>query len=106
MIISTFFVGGTIACGALISDLKFEGLLLLTPMIIEFFLKLRGRFKGECYASKMEDGKLFYDGKIESLTHIAMKRSPLTERQLVIRFWLVEGLIAVIVTSVSWMGYI
>ena len=35
------FMGATIGCAAIINDLKIEGAILLSPMIFEFFLKLR-----------------------------------------------------------------
>lgn len=99
----TLFLGGTIACGALISDLKFEGLLLLSPMIIEFFLKLRGNFKGECYASALENDRLIHKGKIESLTHLVMVKFSVNENRLVQIFWGFEGVLAIMVIVLSWV---
>jgi len=97
----TLFLGGTIACGAFIANLKLETLVLLIPMILEFFLKLRGRFKGECFAMSMENGYLVHTGKIESLTHLLMDRFNVSEKKLVYMLWGIEGLLGVVVVVMS-----
>ena len=83
----TLFVGSVIACSSIISDLKFEGTLLMTPMIVEFFLKCRGRFEGECFAESNENGILKYNNRVESLTHFVMKNFTVDEKKLVHIFW-------------------
>jgi hypothetical protein len=40
---------------------------------LELFLKARGGFKGESYGVPQGDGTLNAPGKLESLTHIALK---------------------------------
>jgi UDP-N-acetylglucosamine--dolichyl-phosphate N-acetylglucosaminephosphotransferase len=97
----TLFMGATLACAAILGDMKTIGALLFIPMIIEFFLKLRGRFKGENYGNPDEDGYLSYEGKTESLTHIIMKRKKVKESQLVLMLWGLEGLLCLIVFGMA-----
>lgn len=92
----TLFLGATFGCAALISDLKFELIVLMLPMIIEFFLKFRGNFKAQCFATKIENGKLIYTDQIESLTHFFMKRGLHTEKSLVRQFYYLEIILGVI----------
>jgi UDP-N-acetylglucosamine--dolichyl-phosphate N-acetylglucosaminephosphotransferase len=93
----TLFVGATIACAAIVGDFKTIGAFLFIPMIIEFFLKLRGHFKGENYGTPDEEGYLTHEGDIESLTHYIMKNKKVKERQLVWILWGIEGVLCVIV---------
>ncbi len=74
-----------------------EGLFLLfpLPMILEFILKLRGRFQGENYGKIGPDGRLIWNGRIESLAHAIMKWRPLREWEIVGILWAVELTIAV-----------
>lgn len=99
----TLFMGGTIACGAFVSNLRFETLVLLSPMIVEFFLKVRGRFKGECFAKASENGILIHEGKIESLTHFVMDKFKVNEKKLVYIFWGFESLLAIIVIYLNYL---
>ena len=100
----TLFMGATIACAAIIGDLKSIGAILFIPMIIEFFLKLRGHFKGENYGTPDEDGYLSYKGKIESLTHLIMKTRKVKEQHLVWILWGIEGLLCIIIICLAILG--
>jgi len=93
----TLFVGGTIGCAAIINNLKLEGVILMSPMIVEFFLKLRGNFKGECFAKFNKNGILVHQGRIESLTHVIMQNFEVDEKRLVMFFWFFELLLALFV---------
>ncbi|UCD92828.1 MAG: hypothetical protein JSV43_02610 [Methanobacteriota archaeon] len=93
----TLFVGATIACAAIISNLKTLGAILFIPMIIEFFLKARGHFTGENYGRIQKDGTLAYSGRIESMAHLVMRKMRVTEKRLVYTFWVVEIAISVFV---------
>ncbi len=95
----TLFVGATIACAAIISNLKGYGAILFIPMIIEFALKAKGHFRAENYGTIEEDGTLSYDGRIESLAHVMMKRRRVKEKQLVYILWGIEILVSVIVVA-------
>jgi UDP-N-acetylglucosamine--dolichyl-phosphate N-acetylglucosaminephosphotransferase len=99
----TLFMGATIACAAIVGDLKTVGALLFIPMIIEFFLKLRGNFRGENYGIPDKEGYLSHDGKIESLTHLIMKEKNVKERQLVWILWGVEGVLCFVVGSLVFL---
>lgn len=95
------FIGATIAISGMMSRLYIQTALIFLPMIAEFFLKLKGNFEAENYCSTLDNGYLEYHGKIESLTHILMKRIRLTEPMLVAMIWLIEALICIIVIAVD-----
>lgn len=96
----TLFVGATLACAAIISNMKTLGAILFIPMIVEFFLKARGHFKGENYGTIDEEGNLTYEGRIQSLAHLVMKWKKLKEYQIVAVLLLVE----IAVCSVAIIG--
>ena len=75
----TLVLGATICCASL-ESLKFEGFILMLPMIVEFFLKLRGNFKGQCFAQSLDGNILIYKGRTESLTHFVMKNFSVDEK--------------------------
>jgi UDP-N-acetylglucosamine--dolichyl-phosphate N-acetylglucosaminephosphotransferase len=91
----TLFVGATIACAAIISNLKGYGAILFIPMIIEFALKAKGHFRAENYGKINGDGNLTYDGRVESMAHLVMKWKRLKEWQIVAVLWLVEIIVCV-----------
>lgn len=97
----TLFMGATIACAAIVGDMKTIGALLFIPMIIEFFLKMRGHFKGENYGTPDIDGYLTYEKRIESLTHFLMKGRRLKETKLVLILWITEGILCAIVAILA-----
>lgn len=96
----TLFVGATLACAAIISNLKTLGAILFIPMIVEFFLKARGHFKGENYGTIDEEGGLTYEGRIQSMAHLVMKWKKLKEYQIVAVLLFVE----IAVCSVAIIG--
>ncbi len=95
------FTGATIAVAGMLSSLYIQTIVIFIPMIIEFFLKLGGKFRAENYCSNAGNGHLEYHGAIESLTHVFMKRMKLTEAGLVIMIWLLEIVVCVFVISVD-----
>ena len=88
------------------NDLRFEGIILLSPMVVEFFLKLKGNFKGQCFAEDVVDGGLIYNSRTESLTHLAMKNFRLTEKSLVFLFISFEVLIGILVIIFTHINYL
>lgn len=100
------FSGAAISCAAIVSNLRLEGIFLMSPMIVEFFLKLRGNFKGESFAQSIDKGILIYHGKIESLTHIIMINFVVDEKRLVYYFWIGEIFLAFIVILLSYYSLI
>lgn len=97
----TLFLGATLAAAGLLSSLHVQTTVIFLPMITEFFLKLKGHFKAENYCSKTNYGYLEYHGKIESITHLFMRRRRLTEKMLVGLIWLLEVAVCVFVVAVD-----
>ena len=95
------FTGATLAAAGILSDLHVQTTFIFLPMIVEFFLKLRGRFRGENYATRSASGFLEYRGRVESLTHIFMKKWKLTEVKLVYCIWAIEIVMGAIVVTVD-----
>ena len=93
----TLFTGAVIACAAIISHLKTVGAILFIPMIVEFGLKLRGRFTGENYGKPDDEGYLMYKGRIESLAHALMRWRKFKEWQLVAVLWSMEIVVCAVV---------
>lgn len=91
------FTGATLAIAAMLSDLHVQTTFIFIPMIVEFFLKLKGKFKAENYCSQSANGYLEYHGRTESLTHIFMKHMKVTERSVVLYIWVLEVVMCSIV---------
>lgn len=90
----TLFTGAALASAAIIGGVKEVGFVLFIPMIVEFGLKLKGHFEGECFGKPDRRGCLKYDGPVESLTHVVMKAGRFRETQVVAVLWGVEGIVA------------
>lgn len=95
------FMGAGLAVGGMLSNLYAQTIVIFLPMIAEFFLKLKGNFKGENYCSNSSNGHLEYDGKIESLTHVFMKHMRLTEKQLVAMIWGLQATLCMLVVIID-----
>ncbi len=85
----TYSVGGLAAAIAILANIEKVFFILFIPYIIEFFLKLRGRFQNESFAKLDEQGYLVqpYD-KLYGLEHVAIKllnaaKMKATERKVV-----------------------
>ncbi len=102
----TLFSGAAIACAAIIANLKTVGALLFLPMIIEFFLKAKGKFTAECWGEVDEEGILHYEGPVESLTHLVMKWGRMREWELVLIFWSWEIVLSVLVISLVYLRFL
>ena len=81
----TYLLGSTVAAGVIVGNMERTGIIVMLPFIIEFFLKLRSRFKASSLGKLRDDGKLDppYGRKIYSWTHFLMNLRPLTEKQIV-----------------------
>lgn len=97
----TLTVGAIIACAAILSKLEFWGALLLLPHMVEFALKAKGRFEAHVFASRVEDGRLYYEGPTESLTHLVMKAFP-GSREARVTTLLLLGHTALALLVVAW----
>ena len=92
-------MGAALAIAGMLSSLYIQTAIIFLPMIIEFFLKLRGQFKGENYCTYFANGRLGYSGRIESLTHLLMRRTHKKETTVVGLLWGIEiALCAVVIT--------
>ncbi|MEW5760490.1 MAG: hypothetical protein AB1779_06975 [Candidatus Thermoplasmatota archaeon] len=91
--IFTLFLGASLAVGAIIGGLKEIGAILLLPMIVEFFLKARGKFKAQNFGKIDDEGYLHFNGRIESITHFLMKSRKLRERDIVMIIFTIEAII-------------
>lgn len=82
----TYLLGSIVAAGVIVGNMERAGIIVMLPFIIEFFLKLRVRFKATCLGKLRKDGKLDppYGRKVYSWTHFIMNLRPMTERQVTI----------------------
>lgn len=89
----TYLLGSLVACGVIVGNMERAGIIVLTPFIVEFFLKARSKFKASCLGVLRGDGRLDppYGSKIYSLTHIVLQLRP-TERQVTLTMILVEAI--------------
>lgn len=100
----TYSIGGVIAAAVILGDMEVIGAICLMPYIIEFFIKARTRFKGQCFGIVNPDGTLSPLNPIQSLTHLLMKLGSCSEAQVVKRLLLIEaffGASAVIIAYFS-----
>jgi len=95
----TYLLGSIVASGVIVGNMEKNGLIVMLPFIIEFFLKLRVKFNASCLGKLREDGKLDppYGRKIYSWTHAVMNLRPLTEKQVTVILILVQALFVVLV---------
>jgi len=95
------FAGASLAVAGMLSNLHIQTAFIFIPMITEFLLKLRGRFRAENYSSDADGGVLRYSGRVESLTHVFMKRMQVTEKSLVYLLWTLEAALCLVVVVVD-----
>lgn len=101
--IMMLFMGATLATAGILSSLHVQTVFIFLPMIAEFFLKLRGKFVAENYSTNAANGRLEYHGRVESITHVFMKRSKCTEVSLVYDIWGVELVFCALVVLVDFL---
>ena len=97
------FMGATIATAGMLSELHLQTAIIFLPMIVEFFLKSRGHFKAENYSTDATNGHLEYYGRVESITHILMKKMNTNEKKLVAALWVIEATLCITVFAVDIM---
>jgi len=95
----TYLLGSIVASGVIVGNMEKNGLIVMLPFIIEFFLKLRVKFNASCLGKLREDGKLDppYGRKIYSWTHAAMNLKPLTEKQVTLILILIQAFFVVLI---------
>ena len=75
-------------------------------MIVEFALKSRGRFQSENYGEVGPDGRLMWDGPVESLSHAIMRWRRPTENELVMILLGAQSVVAAFVLLLAWIGVV
>jgi len=99
--IGTYVIAAAIASAVIIGNIERIGIIALIPQIVEFLLKARSKFQAENFG-KLIRGRLYYDGKIYSLTHILMKYLHPTEKQLVTHLILIQLIFGILAVSSIW----
>jgi len=101
--VTTYMIGAAIVAAVVIGNMERIGVIALTPQIIEFLLKMRSGFSAENFGKVGKRGRLYYNGKIYSLTHVLMRSIHPTEKQLVAILLLLQALFgAIAVWSIYW----
>jgi UDP-N-acetylglucosamine--dolichyl-phosphate N-acetylglucosaminephosphotransferase len=99
--IGTYAIAAAIASAVIIGNIERIGIIALIPQIAEFLLKARSRFRAQNWG-KLVRGRLHYDGKIYSLTHILMKYTHPTEQGLTIQLILIQIVFGILAVSSIW----
>jgi len=88
----TYLLGSIVASGVIVGNMERSGLIVMLPFIIEFFLKLRVKFKASCLGKIREDGRLDppYGKKVYSWAHLIMNLKLMTEKQVTIILILIQ----------------
>ena len=94
----TYLLGSIVASGVIVGNMEKNGIIVMLPFVIEFFLKLRVKFNASCLGKLREDRRLDppYGRKIYSWTHAVMNIKPLTEKQITLILILVQALFVVL----------
>lgn len=88
----TYCLGSIVAAGVIVGNIEKAGIIIMTPFILEFFLKAASKFKASSLGKIRKDGKLEppYGKKTYSITHIIMNLKSMTERDVTISLILME----------------
>jgi len=93
----TYLLGAILASIAIIGDLEQATLIISIPFIVEFFLKLKGKFQKQTYGY-IEKGKIkSYYKKVYSIPHIFTRTGKFTEKQIVLFMWIIQGVFAFLI---------
>lgn len=98
---ATYSIGAVIACVAIMGNMEKVAMGLFVLFFVEFLIKAKTKFKGECFSVPMEDGTLAGPDRIESLTHIVMRFGKFKEQSVVIIILTIQLAIAMLVLLVS-----
>lgn len=87
----TYLLGASIVCIAVVGNIEKAALIVSIPFIIEFFLKMRSKFKAQTYGKVTEHGKIISTSrKIYSIPHFFTRSGKFTEKQIVWFMILIE----------------
>lgn len=90
----TYLLGAVLASIAIVGNLEKAALIVSVPFIIEFILKLRGKFQKQSYGY-IKNGRVHSRYKeIYSIPHIFTKTGRFTEKQVVFFMWIIQAIFA------------
>jgi len=90
----TYLLGAVLASIAILGNMEKAALIISIPFFIEFFLKLRGKFKKQTIGY-IKNGKIHSHYKeIYSIPHIFMRTGKFTEKQIVLLMILIQLIFA------------
>lgn len=90
----TYLLGAVLASVAILGNMEKAALIISIPFFIEFFLKLRGKFKKQTIGY-IKDGKIHSQYKeIYSIPHIFMRTGKFTEKQITLLMIFIELIFA------------
>jgi len=94
----TYLLGAVLACVAVLGNMEKSVIIVSIPFVIEFFLKLRSRFRAASFGN-YKNGKIanIYGNKVYSLTHVFSRTQKFTEKQIVIFLMIFEFLICLLI---------
>ncbi|MFH1456013.1 MAG: hypothetical protein ABIF40_03620 [archaeon] len=96
----TYLLGGTLACIAIVGNIERAAIIISIPFIIEFFLKLRGKFKKHTVGILLPNGKIKSKyKKIYSIPHIFTRTGKFTEKEIVYAMLVIQLVFA----SLIWL---
>jgi UDP-N-acetylglucosamine--dolichyl-phosphate N-acetylglucosaminephosphotransferase len=94
----TYFLGASLACIAILGNIEKAAVICSIPFGIEFFLKLKSKFRKETLGYINKQGKLQSKYKeIHSLPHIWMRTGKYTEKQIVAYLMIFEFFISMLI---------
>jgi len=98
--IGTLTIGAVIASSVIIGNFETMGIIVITPYILDFFIKAKNRFPSKGWWGEYKKGKLFCLKKPVSLCQYIMKLTGgITEQGLVLILILIEFLFGIIAIS-------
>lgn len=93
----TYLLGAVLASIAIVQDLERATFVISIPFIMEFFLKLKGKFQKQTYGYIKNSKIKSHYKKIYSIPHIFMRTGKFTEKQIVFFMWIIQAIFAVII---------
>ncbi len=93
----TYLIGASIITSVVIGNIEKFGIIIFSPWIIEFFLKLRSKLNARSLGELQKDGTLRSSyKKVYSLTHVFMRTGKAKERKIAVSLILLEILICLV----------
>jgi UDP-N-acetylglucosamine--dolichyl-phosphate N-acetylglucosaminephosphotransferase len=102
--VGTFTMGAVIAIIAIITKLEFFAVVMITPQILEFILKLRSNFKAENFGKADGDVLTSPYTKSYSLTHLFFKEAKFNEQEIVQKLWVFQAVFVLLAVTLYYWG--